>query len=84
MANPRVVVGVASGNERDGDEVMAQHLPMVLPALFHVDDNDLLQPKRPLRQQIHLHDASELPVGPIRPELSHVEPVGGVIIYVLV
>lgn len=53
--------------------MVAQHLPVVLAALFDVDNHDLLQPKRPLRQDIELHQSVELPVWPRRPKLPKIQ-----------
>jgi len=37
-----VVVSVRSNDQRNGDEMVGQHLPMVLATLLNVDDKDLL------------------------------------------
>lgn len=61
------VVPVRSNNQCDSDEVVAQHLPVILAALLDVDDEDLLKPKSKLSQLIELGQAPELTVGPVSP-----------------
>jgi hypothetical protein len=56
MADFSLVVGVASRNEGYGDEVMRQHLPMVLSAILNVDYKQLLDPERPLCQHVNFHE----------------------------
>jgi hypothetical protein len=38
--------------------VVGEHLPMILSALFNVDDQDLLQPKAELSQIVELEKTS--------------------------
>jgi hypothetical protein len=76
MTNSSLVVGVACGDQGDGDEVMTEHLPMILPSLLDVNNKDLLEPECQLRQQIALHKATELSVGPVGPELLHIQVIG--------
>lgn len=42
VAHGIVVVSIRSNNQRNSDEVVRQHLPMVLATLLNVDDKDLL------------------------------------------
>lgn len=46
---------------------MGKHLPVVLATILDVDDNNLLQPECPLRQDIALHETVQLSVWPISP-----------------
>lgn len=45
MADAGLVVGITAGDKADGDEVVGQHLPMVLAAVLNVDDKHLLDPE---------------------------------------
>lgn len=67
VTNSGHVVDIARRNQGSGDDVVAKHLPMILAALLNVDDDDLLKPKCPLRQDISLHQAVKLTVGPVGP-----------------
>lgn len=83
QSNAGVVVAVARRNQGRGDEVVAKHLPVVLAAVFDVDDDNLLQPKSPLGKHVELEEAAHLAVRPVRPQLSHVQPGGRIGIQVL-
>lgn len=71
-----MAIVVTPGNKRDRDEVMGEHLIVVLSAVFHVDNKDLLYPESPLRQYVAFHEPVEFPIWPASPELLHVEKVG--------
>lgn len=75
VSNARMVVGVASKDKSGGDDVVSEHLPMILAALFNVNDNHLLEPESPLAQEVGLHDSIELAVGPVGPQILHVHVV---------
>ncbi len=68
-----MVVAVACVDEHQGDQVMAEHLPMVLSPLLNVGNNNLLQPKCPLGQNIALSDAGKLTVRPSSPQFSKIQ-----------
>lgn len=38
VTDARLVVYVASGNQSNGNEVVAKHLPVVLPSFFNMND----------------------------------------------
>lgn len=48
------MVPVGTDDQRNGNEVVAQHLPVVFAALLDVDDKDLLEPKSELRKDVEL------------------------------
>ena len=75
VAHSVVVVSVRSNNQGNSDEVVRQHLPMVLATLFDVDNEDLLKPKGPLTQYIRFLDMRELSCRPIREHLSEIQKV---------
>jgi len=70
-----MVVEVAARNQRDGDDVVREHLPMILATLLNVDDNNLLQPERPLRKHVEFDHAVNLTERPVCPQFLHVQPV---------
>ena len=55
---------------------MGQHLVVILPPLLDVDDEDLLHPKRQLREKIPLQTTGHATMWPLRPDGLEVEPVG--------
>ena len=61
------VVDVGGMDEGDGQEMVSKHLPMVLPTLFDVQGNDLLEPKGPFGQHVSLCEGRKLSLGPISP-----------------
>ena len=78
-----LVVVVRARDEGNGDEVVGQHLPMVLAAFLNVDNKDLLQPEGPLRQEIAFAQALQLADRPVGPEFLKVKVVVRVRIQVL-
>lgn len=66
------MVEVRGANERDGDEMVSEHLPMVLATLLDVNDKNLLYPESPLRQEVTLHETTEFPDRPPGPKLLHI------------
>jgi hypothetical protein len=58
IADLCLVVAVAANQEQTCDDVVGEHLPMILSALFNVDDQDLLQPKAELSQIVELEKTS--------------------------
>lgn len=52
-----------------------QHLIVIFSPLLDVDDEDLLEPERQLRQAVPLEGARDVSGGPIGPYLAEVIPV---------
>lgn len=77
------MVSVRSNNQRDGDKVVAQHLPVIFTALLDMDDENLLKPETKLGQLIKLGQATELTVRPVRPEILHIQPCGRCVVEIL-
>lgn len=71
------MVGIRGYDQSDCDDVVRQHLPVILSLLLNVDDIDLLDPESQLREEIKLHGPGNLTAGPVCPELGHVEKVRG-------
>lgn len=58
IADLGLVVAVATNQEQAGDNVVGEHLPMVLSALLDVDNHNLLQPETELSQIVEFEEAS--------------------------
>lgn len=69
-----MVVAVGCDDQRDGDEVVGQHLPVVLATLLNVDHKDLLEPEAELREGVELVQSADLTVWPEGPEVPEVQP----------
>lgn len=83
VAHACVAVPVRGENKGICHDVVGEHLPVVLPALFDVDDNDLLHPERELSKHVPLHNTRNLPDRPAGPQLVEIEVVWGVAVDVL-
>lgn len=77
------MVSVACEHENAGDDMVGEHLPVILPPLLDVDNNDLLYPEGELYQVIPFEQAIHFTIGPISPQLACVKPVFGAVHYVL-
>lgn len=53
--------------EGDGQDVMSEHLPMIIPPLFAIDHVDLVEPPSQLRQVIKLGQRRQQIIGVRRP-----------------
>ena len=73
----RLVIAVRGEDKSAGDEVVGEHLPVVLTPFFDVDDHDLLQPEGELDQVVPFRQAIHLTNGPVAPEGAQVHPVVG-------
>lgn len=83
IPHPRMPVPIRRVNQRARHNVVGKHLPVVLAALLNVDDDELLQPERQLRDHVPLHQARQLAVGPAGPQIVHAQVGGGVAVDVL-
>jgi hypothetical protein len=70
-----LMIAIAGKQEHAGYDVMGEHLGMVFPSLFDVDNHDLLQPETKLDQNIPFQDTNDLSVRPIPPHHFDVKPV---------
>ncbi len=75
VTDARKVVCVRGEQKAVGDDVVGEHLPVVLAPLLHMDDQELLHPKGPLREHVALDEALQLPVGVVGPQLVEAEEV---------
>lgn len=78
-----MVVTVGSDDQRYGDEVVSQHLPVILATLLDVDHKDLLEPEAELSEDVELVQGAELAVWPEGPKVPEVQPRGRVIVEIL-
>lgn len=70
-----MMVEVTGGDEDRGNNVVAKHLPVILATLLDVEDDNLLQPKSPLRQNISLHQSVHFSVWPVGPHFTQIEVI---------
>lgn len=68
-------VDVRRAQQTAGDNVMGQHLVVVLPSLLNIDNQNLLHPKRQLHEQIPFQSPRHTPCGPFPPDCGIIEPV---------
>lgn len=69
------MVPVAGEDQHGRDDVVREHLPVVLPPGLDIDDHDLLEPECVLYQRVPLSQPLDFPIGPVRPEFFEVEHV---------
>lgn len=55
--------------------MVGEHLPVIFPPCFNIDDQDLLEPKSILSQCIPFEKSCNLTAGPIGPQLLKIHPV---------
>jgi len=77
------VVSVAREDQKGCDNVVREHLPMVLSPLLDIDHEYLLQPEGVLDQNIPFTHPGNLSIRPIGPEIFEIEQVVRVDQYVL-
>lgn len=75
MSDAGHVIDVAAVNERAGDDMVAEHLPMVLPTFLHVKHKDLLDPASSLDQVVPLEKSIDFADWPVGPEFSQIVKV---------
>jgi hypothetical protein len=78
------VVTVAREYQNGCDNVVREHLPIVLSPFLDIDNHHLLEPESILNQSVPLLQSSNLSIGPVCPELFHIKPVVRVDIDVLI
>jgi hypothetical protein len=69
-----VVVPIRQEQKRCSEDVVYEHLGVVLALLFDVDDKNLLNIERPLKQIVALEDAFDFPKRPAIPNAVQIEP----------
>ena len=74
-SNTRVVVEVASDHERDRNDMVRHHLPVVRPAGLRIEDEDLVHVERGLEQVIELDRASQGYMGVVGPRIDRVQEI---------
>ena len=68
----REVIAIGCRHEQTGNNVVGKHLPMVLSSIFHVDDDNLLEPESPLTENVEFRQAVNFSLRPAGPQLRHI------------
>ena len=71
-----LVVAVAAKYKCRRDDVMREHLPVIFPPLFNVDNDDLLKPECELSQVVPFVQTGHGWLREVLPHSRHVEEVG--------
>ncbi|KAA8899206.1 hypothetical protein TRICI_006375 [Trichomonascus ciferrii] len=79
VADARVEVVVRAGDETAGDDVVGEHLNVVLALLLDVEHVDLADPAGHLHQVVGLHERMQLIMGPANPEVTGRKSILGVV-----
>jgi len=74
-----LVIAVASNQKQACNDVVGEHLPMVLSTLFNVDNQNLLEPETKLSQIVQLKEAGHGARGERRPHGAEIVEVGGLV-----
>lgn len=82
-SDSHVVVAIRQEQKHCCEDVVGEHLRIILALLLNVHDNDLLNPEAPLDEVIPLKDAFHFSKGPACPETVEVQPILGCVYYVL-
>ena len=61
------MVAVAGKHESAGDDMMCEHLPMILASFFDIDNKDLLQPECKLGEVVPFEQTIHFPIRPVCP-----------------
>lgn len=66
-ADSREMSDVAPGDQHDGQDVVSEHLPVVVPSLLRVDHVQLVEPPAELGEVVEFGEGREVGVGVSRP-----------------
>lgn len=78
-----MVIPIREEQQRRREDVVHEHLSIILALLLDVDDQDLLDVEGPLEKIVELEDAFNLSQRPAVPDAVEVEPEFGVVYDVL-
>lgn len=73
-SHAHVVVPIREEQEGNCEDVMREHLGVVLALLLNIDDQNLRDPESPLHQVVPLEDAVNFAKGPALPDAVEVQP----------
>jgi hypothetical protein len=79
VADLGLVEGVAAEEQHAGEDVVGEHLPMVLAVLLNIHHEQLLHPETELYEIVPLHQSVQGSCGEVRPHGSEIEPVRRVV-----
>jgi hypothetical protein len=71
----RLVKSVAGKQQRRRKDVVCEHQPMILAALFDVDDKELLQPEGDLYEVVPFDESSDVASWKVGPHFAQIGPV---------
>ena len=75
VANLGLVIRVACEHQDARYDMMSEHLPVIFPPLFDIDDKDLLDPKAELNEVVPFHGPFYFSAGPMSPQIFHAHPM---------
>jgi hypothetical protein len=78
------VVTVAREYQNACDNVVREHLPIILSPFLDIDNHHLLDPESVLNQSVPFLQSPDLSIWPVGPEFFHIKPVVRVDIDVLI
>lgn len=70
ICNFSLVVTITCKDQRSCNNVMCEHLPMVLSACLNIDNHDLLKPECILDEDIPFSQPTNLAIRPISPQFT--------------
>ena len=71
------MIAVTCEDQAGCDDVVSEHLQIVLSPLLDIDDHYLLEPERVLDEDVPFPYSTDLSIRPIGPEVLEVVPVVG-------
>ena len=75
VADLGLVEAIAAHKKHAREDVMSEHLPVVLATLLNVHNEQLLHPKAELHKVVPFHEAVHAACWEVGPHCSKVEPV---------
>ena len=72
------MVTVTGEDQNCRNNVVNEHLHVILPLLLDMNNQNLLKPESVLNEDVPFAQASNFPIGPVRPKILKIEPVVGV------
>ena len=75
VADSGLVISIAGEHQYACNDMVSEHLPVVFPPLFNVDNDNLLEPEAELYKIVPLHASLQFSIGPACPESEKVQPM---------
>jgi hypothetical protein len=83
IADPRLMISITRKHQGACNDMVREHLNVILSSIFYIHHEYLLQPKGKLHEVVPFGETVHFPVWPIDPEIVQVEPVIRTVHYVL-